>query len=185
MVSTCPVFSKSSISFTNPLGIIPSVPTTIGITVTFLLHIILSYLVSSRYLLLLLLLLFTSYELFTTALVVVFHWNLSDSKSSLFKFPGLFSVWSQRCCSLDCLDSSSDFQLFKFLSQFFGDHSKWVNYNWYHRHPNIPQFSKFSGKVQVLTCLFAFSYFHFVVCLDDKVHEIASSLFVFVAVFYH
>ena len=35
MVSTCFPISKSSCLFTNPLGIIPSAPTTTGITVTF------------------------------------------------------------------------------------------------------------------------------------------------------
>ena len=40
MVSTCPLISKSSSLFTNPLVIVPSTPITIGITVTFLFHII-------------------------------------------------------------------------------------------------------------------------------------------------
>ena len=35
MVSTCPLNSKSSILYTKPLGILPSAPNTIGITVTF------------------------------------------------------------------------------------------------------------------------------------------------------
>ena len=35
MVSTCSLISKSSSPFTNPLGIVPSAPTTIGITVMF------------------------------------------------------------------------------------------------------------------------------------------------------
>ena len=33
IVSTCPLISKSSSSFNNPFGIVPSAPTTIGITV--------------------------------------------------------------------------------------------------------------------------------------------------------
>ena len=36
MVSTCPLISKSTSHFTNSLGIVPSGPITIGITVTFI-----------------------------------------------------------------------------------------------------------------------------------------------------
>ena len=36
MVSTRPLITKSSSSFTNHLGIVPSVPITVGITVTFM-----------------------------------------------------------------------------------------------------------------------------------------------------
>ena len=38
IVSTCPLISKSSSPFTNPLGIVQSAPITIGITVTFIFH---------------------------------------------------------------------------------------------------------------------------------------------------
>ena len=38
MASTCPLISKSSTPFTNSLGIAPSAPTTIGITVAFVFH---------------------------------------------------------------------------------------------------------------------------------------------------
>ena len=38
MVSTCPLISKSSSPFTNPLGIGPSASITIDITVTFVFH---------------------------------------------------------------------------------------------------------------------------------------------------
>ena len=40
-VSSCPLISKFSSPFTNPLGIVPSVRITIGITVTFMSHIFL------------------------------------------------------------------------------------------------------------------------------------------------
>ena len=39
MVSTCTLISRSSSHLTNLLGIVPSVPTTIGITVTIMVHI--------------------------------------------------------------------------------------------------------------------------------------------------
>ena len=38
MVPTFPLISKSSSPFSNPLGIVPSAPTTIGIMVTFIFH---------------------------------------------------------------------------------------------------------------------------------------------------
>ena len=38
MVSACPLISKSSSLFTNPLGIAPSASITIGITATFMFH---------------------------------------------------------------------------------------------------------------------------------------------------
>ena len=50
MVFTCPLISKSSILFTNSLGIVPSVPTTIGITITFMFHSFFNSLARSRYL---------------------------------------------------------------------------------------------------------------------------------------
>ena len=37
-MGSCPLISKSSIPFTNPWGIVPRAPTTIGITVTFMFH---------------------------------------------------------------------------------------------------------------------------------------------------
>ena len=66
-------------------------------------------------------------------------------------------------CSLDGLSSSSYFRLFQFLSQVFGDSSKCVNYNRYHRHLHVPHLSLFSGK------------FHSVAWW--KIYERASSLF--------
>ena len=49
MVSTCPLISEASSPITNPFGIIPSAPTTIGITVTFMFHSFFSSLERSRY----------------------------------------------------------------------------------------------------------------------------------------
>ena len=59
MVTTCPLIAKSSCSFTNPLGMVPNTPITIGITVTFM---ILSVLTSLARSLLLLLLWFKSFS---------------------------------------------------------------------------------------------------------------------------
>ena len=50
MVSTCPLISKSSSSFTKPLRINPNAPITIGITVTFMFHSWFSTLATSRFL---------------------------------------------------------------------------------------------------------------------------------------
>ena len=50
MVSTCPLISKSSSPFTNPLGIVPSALFTIEFIVTFMFHSVLSSLARSRYL---------------------------------------------------------------------------------------------------------------------------------------
>ena len=47
---SCPLISKSSSPFTNSLGIVPSAPTTIGITVTFMFHSFFSSIARSRYL---------------------------------------------------------------------------------------------------------------------------------------
>ena len=50
MASTCPLISKSSSSFNNPLLTIPKAPTTIGITVTFMFHSFFNSQAKSRYL---------------------------------------------------------------------------------------------------------------------------------------
>ena len=49
MVSACPLISKSSSPFTNPLGIVPSALITISITVTLMFHSFLSSLARSMY----------------------------------------------------------------------------------------------------------------------------------------
>ena len=55
--------------------------------------------------------------------------------ASFLRFPG----WSEQCCRPDGLYSFSDFHLFEFPIQSFGNCSKHTNYNWYHHHPHIPQ----------------------------------------------
>ena len=50
MVSVCPLIFMSSSPFTNLLGIVPSVPITIGIIVTLMFHSFFSSLARSRYL---------------------------------------------------------------------------------------------------------------------------------------
>ena len=41
------------------------------------------------------------------------------------------------CCSLDGLDSFTDFEFLPSFFQAFGNHSKCTNYGWYHRHPHV------------------------------------------------
>ena len=83
---------------------------------------------------------FTFCDIFVPALVdghsLEFEWQhvysgLQDSSQ--------YSGQSQQICCLNCLDSSSDFQLFKLLFQSFEDRSKCANYNWYHRHHHVSQ----------------------------------------------
>ena len=50
MISSCPLISKSSRLFTNPLVTVLSTPITIGITVTFICHCFFSFLARSRHL---------------------------------------------------------------------------------------------------------------------------------------
>ena len=45
---------------------------------------------------------------------------------------------SQQCCSLNILDSSSDFSLFQSPFQSFRDCSKHTNYNCYHCYQHVP-----------------------------------------------
>ena len=57
----------------------------------------------------------------------------------------------------------------------FGDHSKGTNYNWYHRHPHVPQLFFSSGKILVFAYVFAFSHFHAIVRWNDKIHKMTNS----------
>ena len=78
MVSTCPLISKFSSFFTNPLRITPSAPTTNVITVT-LFH-ILSSIARSRYL-----------SLFPLSFIFT-HWSAGTAKSTIWQPLGLV-VW--------------------------------------------------------------------------------------------
>ena len=109
----------------------------------------------------------------------VSRWSFSGVTASLLKSPGLFLVfWPiSKCCSLDGLDLSSNFQILQPSYQTFNDRSKCTNNNWYHRHLYVPLVSKFSSKVQVLVKRFAFFDIHSVVRSDGKILNTVSSLF--------
>ena len=90
MVSTCPLISKSSNPFTNPLEIVPNAPITNGITVTFMFHSFFCSLARSRYL-----------SLFSSFLKKNFSMDCQNDKilysaGSLFFFffVGYHLVWS-------------------------------------------------------------------------------------------
>ena len=93
-ISTCPLISKSSSPFTNPLEIILSAPITIGITVIFMFYNVFNSLANSRYWLLLLLsllLLFYSMRDFHTS---GSWWSFTGVLvTASLKSPGLFSAF--------------------------------------------------------------------------------------------
>ena len=64
-----------------------------------------------------------------------------------------YSGWSQQCCSLDSLNSSSDFQILQSFFQACEDRSKCTNYNWYHYHHHVSSFFSY-----LPICLFAFFF---------------------------
>ena len=70
-----------------------------------------------------------------------------------------YSGRSQQYCNLNDLD----FHLFQFLFHAFGDCSKCTNYNWYHRHPQVPQFC----VVFLFFCFFFFCVCVFLVLWQD------------------
>ena len=91
------------------------------------------------------------------------------------QYTSQYSSRSQPCCSLDCLHSSSYFQVLLSLNQSFGDCTKSNVYNWYNRHFDVLQFFQFSCKVEVFIPLFIFFQFYSMVSWDSKVHNFESS----------
>ena len=81
---------------------------------------------------------FTPWEFFTSALdnrlLLESEWQVSSILRDSFKYSGR----SQQCCSLDCLLSSSYFQVLQSLYQSFGDCTKSTNYNWYNCQFHVP-----------------------------------------------
>ena len=78
-----------------------------------------------------------------------------------------YSSWSQDCCSLDGLHSSSDFQIFHSSFQVSEDRSKNTNNNWYHRHPQAPYFLALcQGSILLLLVVVVFN-FRFFTILDQ------------------
>ena len=73
--------------------------------------------------------------------LIVFEWQ---QVASSLQYTSLYSNRYLQCYSLDCLDLSSDFQLFQAPSQKFRDPSKCTNYNWNH------SFLSAQRKVQVI-----------------------------------
>ena len=65
-----------------------------------------------------------------------------------------YSTRSWKCCSLDGLYSSSNFQLL--VSIFQAVRILCTNYNWYHRHPHVPQI--FFSSPAKFKYLFIFSF---------------------------
>ena len=90
------------------------------------------------------------FEFSTPALVCVI--------GSILKSPGFSSVfWSILILLLFEWSSLVFFyQVLQVLYQSFGDCTKSTNYNWYHRHFQVPQFFQFSSKVEVLISLFVY-----------------------------
>ena len=110
-------------------------------------------------------------EFFTPALVI-FHLGLSDSK--FLRSPGLFLVFLSILVMLWSKCSRFFFRfpvllVYVFFFQAAEDRSKHSNYNWYHRHPNIPHYCfYFSDENQVFIYNFPFLYFHSVVDRNGK-----------------
>ena len=109
---------------------------------------------------------------------MVFHWRLSDNKSSQVSRT-LLSIlaYLSNGCSLDSLHSSRYFQVLQSLYSAFDDCTKSTNYSWYDRHFHVPQFFQFPSKVQVLIVLFTFFQFYSVISRESKVHNSSGSLF--------
>ena len=123
------------------------------------------------------LLLFYSLQVFHTS---VSWWSFTRIwVSSGLQDSSQYSGQSQQCCSLNCLDSSSDFQLFQFPFQSFGDSSKHTKYNWYHHHPPVPQFLLVLRQGLSICLSFHFLLFSLCGLLEWKIHYMTSSFFFF------
>ena len=110
-----------------------------------------------------------------------FKWlQVSLSLQDSSQYSGRF----QQCCNLDCLYSSSYFQVLQSLYKSFSNCTKSNNHDWYNRHFQVPQFFLFPSKVQVLILLFVFFQFYSVVSLDSKIYNLASSLLSFFFFFF-
>ena len=93
-------------------------------------------------------------------------------RTNLYRSPGLFSVY----CSLDDLNSSSDFQSLQFFFQVFWACSKQINYNCYHHYLHVPQIFLVLWQGPTI-CLYFLFHFQFVIRWNGKVQLTVSSLF--------
>ena len=92
-----------------------------------------------------------------------------------------YSDQSQRCYSLDGIDFSVDFHFLQSFLQTFWDRFERNSYNWYylHRHPHIPRiFFFFCSLARTMS-----SYIFFLVRRNDKIHQTASSVCLFICLF--
>ena len=123
MVSTRPPTSKSSRPFNNPLVTVPKAPITNGIIVTFMFHSFFNSLARSRYLSVFShYYYFTPCKFFTPALTSGISPGPDGQPiSSSLQDSSQYSGGCQQCCSLNGLESSSDFLLFQFPFQSFAD----------------------------------------------------------------
>ena len=94
--------------------------------------------------------------------LMVFHWCLSDRKSSQVSRT-LINILVDR-------DSSFVLQLFQSLFQSSGDRSKYTNYNWHHRHPRVPQYFFVHWESPRIYLLIVF-YFHTVIHWNGKIQQ--------------
>ena len=81
----------------------------------------------------------TPWEFFTSALAdglsVELEWQQISSR---LLDSSQYSGRSQKCCSLDGLHSSFNFQIFQSLYHSFSDCTNSTNYSWYHCHFHVP-----------------------------------------------
>ena len=107
--------------------------------------------------------------------LVVFHWSLNDCTSPWFWDSSKYSSWSQQCCGLYGLDSSSNFQFLQSLSQVYGDQLKLVS-------PSCSTNFSTLWLYPLYVYHFTLFHFHYVVCWDSKIHLVASSFFLLINV---